>query len=263
MFRIVVRGLRVMQSKLLRPRLRLLSNPFRRLKILPQEANPEARPPTQPLGKSAPMLDVHPAHHAATTWRDFFIHIATIVLGLLIAVGLEQTVELVHRHHEAREARENIHEEIQANIGIIQNDLEQLSAMQNEFARDLDLLDSNQPEAQTIAQLHYTFGLIRRHESAWNAAKINGSLALLPSEKTNPTNYFYETSLQVQPQEYAFFTEINTAQALLAHAKSAGKLTAFQRQQLLEATVSVLGGAKALAGIYGAELVALQHSDMR
>ena len=24
------------------------------------------------------MLDVHPAHHAASTWRDFFIHIATI-----------------------------------------------------------------------------------------------------------------------------------------------------------------------------------------
>jgi hypothetical protein len=22
------------------------------------------------------MLDIHPAHHAATTWRDFFIHIA-------------------------------------------------------------------------------------------------------------------------------------------------------------------------------------------
>ena len=44
-------------------------------------------------------LDVHPAHHAATTWRDFFIHIATIVLGLLIAVGLEQRVE--HFHHRS------------------------------------------------------------------------------------------------------------------------------------------------------------------
>ena len=31
------------------------------------------------------MLDVHPAHHAASSWKEFFIHIATIVLGLLIA----------------------------------------------------------------------------------------------------------------------------------------------------------------------------------
>jgi|GEM_PF-3654432 len=28
------------------------------------------------------MLDVHPPHEAAHTWRDFFIHIVTIVLGL-------------------------------------------------------------------------------------------------------------------------------------------------------------------------------------
>jgi len=46
------------------------------------------------------MLDVHPAHHAATTWRDFLIHIATIVLGLLIAISLEQTVEYFHHRHE-------------------------------------------------------------------------------------------------------------------------------------------------------------------
>jgi hypothetical protein len=43
------------------------------------------------------MLDVHPAHHAASTWRDFFIHIITIVIGLLIAIRFEQTVRW--RHH--------------------------------------------------------------------------------------------------------------------------------------------------------------------
>jgi uncharacterized protein (DUF2267 family) len=54
------------------------------------------------------MLDVHPPHHAATTWRDFLIHIATIVLGLLIAVGLEQTIELIHHRDLANEAREQL-----------------------------------------------------------------------------------------------------------------------------------------------------------
>ena len=39
------------------------------------------------------MLDVHPPHEAAHSWKDFFIHIATIVVGLLIAVSFEQTVE--------------------------------------------------------------------------------------------------------------------------------------------------------------------------
>jgi hypothetical protein len=59
------------------------------------------------------MLDVHPPHHAVNTWRDFFIHIATITVGLLIALGLEQTVEYIHHRHEAAELRENLHTESQ------------------------------------------------------------------------------------------------------------------------------------------------------
>ena len=45
------------------------------------------------------MLDVHPPHAPTHTWRDFFIHIATITVGLLIAVGLEQAVEFLHHRH--------------------------------------------------------------------------------------------------------------------------------------------------------------------
>jgi hypothetical protein len=54
------------------------------------------------------MLDVHPPHHPVHAWRDFFIHIATIVVGLLIAVGLEQTVEHFHHRHQLKELREGI-----------------------------------------------------------------------------------------------------------------------------------------------------------
>ena len=38
-------------------------------------------------------MEVHPPDHAIHSWRDFIIHIATIVVGLLIAIGLEQSVE--------------------------------------------------------------------------------------------------------------------------------------------------------------------------
>jgi len=47
------------------------------------------------------MLDVHAPHQSVHSWRDFFVHIATIAVGLLIAVGLEQTVEAI-RHHQER-----------------------------------------------------------------------------------------------------------------------------------------------------------------
>jgi hypothetical protein len=58
------------------------------------------------------MLDVHPPHQAAHTWRDFFLHIATICVGLLIAIALEQSVEALHRQHERSQLRASLHGEL-------------------------------------------------------------------------------------------------------------------------------------------------------
>ena len=54
------------------------------------------------------MLDVHPPHESVHTWKGFFIHIATIVIGLIIAVGLEQAVELIHHHRQRHELLESL-----------------------------------------------------------------------------------------------------------------------------------------------------------
>jgi hypothetical protein len=51
------------------------------------------------------MLEVHAPHESIHVEKLFFIHIATIVLGLLIAVGLEQAAEAIHWHEQARIAR--------------------------------------------------------------------------------------------------------------------------------------------------------------
>src|SRR5271156_1624392 len=83
------------------------------------------------------MIDIHPPHHAASTWRDFLIHIATIVLGLCIAVGLEQSVEYLHHRHERRALIEGFHRECADNLNV--------------FDFDLDVL---------------------RHEIAWNRASL-------------------------------------------------------------------------------------------
>ena len=69
------------------------------------------------------MLDVHPPHHAANSLRDFFVHIATIVIGLLIAVGLEQTVEWAHHRHQRHQLQEDLHDEAEKNLRVIVLDL--------------------------------------------------------------------------------------------------------------------------------------------
>ena len=70
-----------------------------------------------------PMLDVHAPHEAIHTWKNFFIHLATISIGLLIAIGLEQTVEYVHHRHQVAELMQKLRAETLENREILQTNL--------------------------------------------------------------------------------------------------------------------------------------------
>jgi hypothetical protein len=209
------------------------------------------------------MLDVHPPHHAANTWRDFFIHIATIVIGLLIAVGLEQTVEAIHRHREAREARENIQREIATNLAYTQRNVKELDAIQQRLAKNLDLLNSGAPDAEILLPLEYAWYLSRPLNAAWDAAKINGSLALIPSTEIASASYFYASTEELTPTIYSYFKDLETAEALVDHAKIVGKLTANERQQLLPLTSSAMGLDKLISQIYSYQIEALQSDKLQ
>jgi hypothetical protein len=61
-------------------------------------------------------MDIH-RPKAAHSIREFLIEIGTIICGILIALGLEQVVDLVHKRHLAEQARETIRKEAEANLG--------------------------------------------------------------------------------------------------------------------------------------------------
>ena len=57
-------------------------------------------------------MDVHPVHHAPRTWRDFFLQLGMITIGLFIALTLQAGVESLHHRHLIRDARDNLRREI-------------------------------------------------------------------------------------------------------------------------------------------------------
>ena len=62
------------------------------------------------------MFDVHLPRHTHT-WRDFWIHLGTITVGLLIAVGLEQGVEKLHHLEQGSQLAQDLQKEAQLNRG--------------------------------------------------------------------------------------------------------------------------------------------------
>ena len=196
------------------------------------------------------MLDVHPPHEAAHTWKDFFIHIATIVIGLLIAVGLEQSVEHIHHRHLAAEARTNIQEEVSNNIKVYKLNSQHLAECKQRLESSLDALNSKASDAEVLTHLRYSWFLAREQDVAWQGAKIDGSLALIPPAQLASASYLYGSTNEGTPTIFAYFTDVDTAAAIVDHARATGTLTASERQQLITRTISAMGHIRVLSRLY-------------
>jgi hypothetical protein len=135
---------------------------------------------------SQPMLDVHAPHEPIHTWKSFFIHIATIAIGLLIAIALEQTVEYFHHRHEILEARRALAAEHEENIGRyhdnVRGHLLRLANQSND-QRVLRYLLAHPGAPQDKLPGVMTFGeitLAEPVEAAWSTVERSEAASLLP-----------------------------------------------------------------------------------
>jgi hypothetical protein len=133
------------------------------------------------------MLEVHPPERTPHTWRDFFIHIATIVVGLVIAVGLEQTVEAIHHRHERSKLRETLHRESEQILNDSRNTTAALVYHQDWLGRRIDQVKAAvwqqlplaEPAAYAMPNFDYP------DNPLWRSAKISGLVERLGSDELN------------------------------------------------------------------------------
>jgi hypothetical protein len=131
------------------------------------------------------MLDVHPPHAPTHTWRDFFIHIATIVIGLLIAIGLEQTVEYFHHRHQLHQLHQDLHAESLRNLHIALADIDDSEALRTrDTAIYQEVVVAHRDHRAPV--LHTTLGhssYVKPASAAWTVAQQSESLGLLPRDE--------------------------------------------------------------------------------
>ena len=98
-------------------------------------------------------MDVHAPHEPIHTWRDFFLHLATITIGLLIALGLEGLVEAAHHHHLLHQAEMNLRAEMSSNRQTLAGDEKQLDGTEQQIESNLSLLTAVKTHQPTSRQL--------------------------------------------------------------------------------------------------------------
>jgi len=126
------------------------------------------------------MIDVHPAPHAAHSWREFLIHIATIAIGLLLAIALEQTVEHFHRLHQRHRLEEALHSESLLNRRIVAYNRESVDAVRGNIRTNMTSLDRDGKNFVPLPPMHDTF--LPFIDTAWVVARSTGGLSLLPDQ---------------------------------------------------------------------------------
>ena len=136
------------------------------------------------------------------TWKDFFIHIATIVLGLIIAIALEQTVELIHHHDQRRQLQADLHQEISANRDFGTQNLAHLDRDMLwllELRSRVDALrDGGDKKSFVYPPPPLGYPGDPNHsdrrlpaEAVWDTARQNGLIELLPRDEAQLYTIFY------------------------------------------------------------------------
>ena len=143
------------------------------------------------------MLDVHPPHSPTHTWKDFFIHIATIVVGLLIAVGLEQTVEYFHHRHEAHELREALLQEREENRKIFLVNVAHYRVNRATLENDLRIFlylrqHPGTPEEKLPGIPSWSIPYEPTVTAAWKNAQQTQALSLLSRQENEDDAQFYD-----------------------------------------------------------------------
>jgi hypothetical protein len=135
------------------------------------------------------MLDIHPPHASTHTWRDFFVHIATICIGLLIAIGLEQSVEALHHQHQRNQLEADLHNECLRNIHIALDNIKTSERRRNLDAEQYaELLRAAQQHRAPVSISPYSHPEALRYVkpayAVWTVAQQSGALNLLPRADT-------------------------------------------------------------------------------
>jgi hypothetical protein len=185
------------------------------------------------------MLDVHPPHASVHSWRDFFIHIATIVIGLCIAVGLEQAVEYIHFHYQVAETREALRVEEEQNARRFALQTRQFLRMTPALQTDLAILlylraHPHAPPQSWPGEFHWNLIAGPYSQAAWKTAQQDGVVEHMPPAEVQRFDDLYTRLERIYAAEAAAREACGAARSFLIRDPDPTHLTPADIDKVLD-----------------------------
>ena len=172
-------------------------------------------------------MDLHVPEGPARSIKDFLIHIVIVIIGILIALGLEQLVEAHNHHRIAEQAVEGFKRELADDAKAMEEVMQEMSKLRAEIRAEIVNLES-----QTPREIHYpgfTYNVIST--ASWDTAVATRALADLPYDEAHAYADAYGTFRLFEEIERK---ELASWQEMRLYGTDPAKLTADQRRTLIE-----------------------------
>jgi hypothetical protein len=153
-------------------------------------------------------MDVHPPHEPIHSPRDFFLHLFTITIGLLIALGLEAAVEHLHNNHLLHTAETNLRSELHDNRAVLAGDERHLNFTQKQIEDGLVILEAIKAHKTTSDIPSQNWSWNSPQSAAWDTARDSGALTLMSYDDAESYNVIYGQQKSVNDQATLYIRDI-------------------------------------------------------
>lgn len=149
------------------------------------------------------MLEVHPPHEPVHGWRDFFLHLATITIGLLIALSLEGFVEFWHHRSLVHEAEASLQTEIRSNAEELQGALDDVRKERQLLRQDIAVMKKIivNPKETNRETMTINFRIRTFNNVSWKTAESTGALSYMPYERAKEYSNLYGAQDEIDVAE--------------------------------------------------------------
>jgi hypothetical protein len=133
-------------------------------------------------------MEVHTPKKTPRSWREFLKDVGIIVLGVLIALTAEQSVQWLHRYQTRQQLEKDLREEMRMNDVTLRDDLQVLSERQDLALHEAHAIQTALKE-KNIASLgehepKFPRGVFNLpNDSVWQHSRESGTIALLPRDE--------------------------------------------------------------------------------
>lgn len=199
-------------------------------------------------------MEIHAPEGHIQSLRDVMIHLAIVTVGILIALGLEQTVEWYHHRELAAEARENILSEIRDNRKEIDSLLKTIKDARTNQLRSVRIIDDYLARGKSAGHdMNLAVGIAQIRDTAWTTAQTVGALNFMPYAEVQRFAAAYRLQEQFSRLQDRSVDSVVTAAAVFAENAGPDKLShadlVMERGRILDTLAQMLAESQMAEGL--------------